>query len=236
VADDRQELLAALASPIRREILWLVRDRELPAGEIAAAFTVSAPTISQHLAVLRAAGLVDMRVDGTFRRYRARMEVLEGLERLIAADGRWRPEPDLPERARTSGLLEQVVRTWIEVSIGPVEAFDHFVDQERFSRWLRVPVTLDDRRFACTMEFGPHIRGHYDLVVPPELIAMRWDFDLADVPVPGDERVSYLRITPTAAGSRIEVQQFADGAREVEYMQAAWAMVLGRLAEHLGGR
>ena len=64
--------LQALADPRRREILALVRDRELPAGEIAARFDVSRPAISQHLGVLRAAGLVSERRDGTRRLYRAR--------------------------------------------------------------------------------------------------------------------------------------------------------------------
>ncbi|HET9346648.1 MAG TPA: metalloregulator ArsR/SmtB family transcription factor [Candidatus Limnocylindrales bacterium] len=64
--------LHALADPRRREILALVRDRELPAGEIAERFDVSRPAISQHLAVLRQAGLVTERRDGTRRLYRAR--------------------------------------------------------------------------------------------------------------------------------------------------------------------
>ena len=64
--------LQALADPRRREILALVRDRELAAGEIAARFDVSRPAISQHLGVLRSAGLVSERRDGTRRLYRAR--------------------------------------------------------------------------------------------------------------------------------------------------------------------
>ena len=64
--------LQALVDPRRRAILALVHDRELPAGEIAARFEVSRPAISQHLAVLRAAGLVSERRDGTRRLYRAR--------------------------------------------------------------------------------------------------------------------------------------------------------------------
>ena len=64
--------LRALADPRRREILAIVRDRELPAGEIADRFDVSRPAISQHLAVLRQAGLVTERRDGTRRLYRAR--------------------------------------------------------------------------------------------------------------------------------------------------------------------
>ena len=48
----------ALAAPRRREILALVRDGELSAGEIASRFDVSRPAISQHLAALREAGLL----------------------------------------------------------------------------------------------------------------------------------------------------------------------------------
>ena len=64
--------LRALAEPRRREILALVRERELPAGEIARRFEVTRPAISQHLAVLRDAGLVTERRAGTRRLYRAR--------------------------------------------------------------------------------------------------------------------------------------------------------------------
>jgi DNA-binding transcriptional ArsR family regulator len=64
--------LHALTDPRRRAILALVRERELPAGEIAARFDVTRPAISQHLGVLRAAGLVTERRSGTRRFYRAR--------------------------------------------------------------------------------------------------------------------------------------------------------------------
>lgn len=64
--------LRALADPRRRAILALVRDRELPAGEIAGRFDVTRPAISQHLTVLREAGLVAERREGTRRLYRAR--------------------------------------------------------------------------------------------------------------------------------------------------------------------
>lgn len=89
--------LRALAEPRRREILSLVRDRELPAGEIARRFDVTRPAISQHLAVLKEAGLVTERRDGTRRLYRARPDGAaelrtwldafwdDGLDRLKAA-------------------------------------------------------------------------------------------------------------------------------------------------------
>jgi DNA-binding transcriptional ArsR family regulator len=70
-----QAVLDALVEPRRREILRLVRDHELPAGAIAARFPdVSRPTVSQHLRVLRDAGLLVERRAGTRRLYRTRLE------------------------------------------------------------------------------------------------------------------------------------------------------------------
>jgi DNA-binding transcriptional ArsR family regulator len=68
--------LKAIAAPHRRQILSLVRDDELSAGEIAAHFDVTRPAVSQHLTVLKEAGLVDERRNGTRRLYRARPEGL----------------------------------------------------------------------------------------------------------------------------------------------------------------
>ncbi|HEV3400658.1 MAG TPA: metalloregulator ArsR/SmtB family transcription factor [Acidimicrobiales bacterium] len=75
--------LRAIAEPRRREILRLVRTRELPAGAIAAHFAVTRPAISQHLRVLREAGLVEERRDGTRRLYRARPDTVEELRRFL---------------------------------------------------------------------------------------------------------------------------------------------------------
>ena len=67
-------VLAALVEPNRREILRLVHGEELPAGRIASHFDVSRPAISQHLKVLRDAGLIAERREGTRRLYRLRAE------------------------------------------------------------------------------------------------------------------------------------------------------------------
>jgi len=55
------DVFAALAHPTRRQILQDLRAGERAAGEIAAAFTASGPTISRHLSILRTAGLVTER-------------------------------------------------------------------------------------------------------------------------------------------------------------------------------
>jgi len=79
--------LKAIAEPRRREILRLVWKGELSAGEIASRFEVTRPAISQHLKVLREAGLLDERRDGTRRFYRARPDGLEGLRSFL--EGFW---------------------------------------------------------------------------------------------------------------------------------------------------
>src|SRR5438132_7613024 len=75
--------LKAIAEPRRRQILRLVRDGELSAGEIASHFEVTRPAISQHLTVLKEAGLVDERRNGTRRLYRARPEGLADLKTFL---------------------------------------------------------------------------------------------------------------------------------------------------------
>jgi DNA-binding transcriptional ArsR family regulator len=71
--------LKAIAESHRRTILRLVTDEELSAGEIAAHFTLTRPAVSQHLSVLKEAGLVSERRNGTRRLYRARPEGLADL-------------------------------------------------------------------------------------------------------------------------------------------------------------
>jgi DNA-binding transcriptional ArsR family regulator len=79
--------LLALAEPRRREILALVQGGELSAGEIASNFPITWPAISQHLGVLKRAGLVAERRQGTRRLYRARPEGLAELRAYL--DGFW---------------------------------------------------------------------------------------------------------------------------------------------------
>jgi DNA-binding transcriptional ArsR family regulator len=75
--------LQVIAEPRRRAILRLVWDAELPAGEIAARFDVSFAAVSQHLGVLRQAGLVMVRRDGTRRLYRADRAALGRLGQVL---------------------------------------------------------------------------------------------------------------------------------------------------------
>jgi DNA-binding transcriptional ArsR family regulator len=90
------EALRAIAEPRRRAILELVAHDELAAGEIAAHFDVTRTAISQHLTVLKDAGLLDERRDGTRRLYRARPEGLDGLRQFL--ESMWASSLDVARR------------------------------------------------------------------------------------------------------------------------------------------
>jgi DNA-binding transcriptional ArsR family regulator len=75
--------IRAIAERHRREIVRLVRDRELTAGQIASHFEVSRPAVSQHLRILKDSGLVTERRQGTRRYYKARVEGLAELRAFL---------------------------------------------------------------------------------------------------------------------------------------------------------
>ena len=87
------EALRAIAEPRRRAILQLVARDELAAGQIAEAFDITRTAVSQHLTVLKNAGLLTERRDGTRRLYRARAEGLAGVRAFL--DDLWAGSLDL---------------------------------------------------------------------------------------------------------------------------------------------
>jgi len=74
----------AIAAPRRREILRLLADDELSAGEVGAQFAISQPAVSQHLKILREAGLINERRDAQRRLYSLRAEGLADLHSFLA--------------------------------------------------------------------------------------------------------------------------------------------------------
>ena len=113
------EAFKALVEPRRRAILRLVATDELAAGEIAAAFSVTRSAVSQHLSVLKEAGLVAERRAGTRRLYRARPEGLAAVRQYL--DDMW------------AGALE-VGRRLVEADAEAVRAAHRSAGHERAIR------------------------------------------------------------------------------------------------------
>jgi DNA-binding transcriptional ArsR family regulator len=94
------DAVSMIAQPRRREILRLVWDGERSASDIASHFAISFGAVSQHLGVLRRAGLIVVRRDGTKRFYRANREVLQPFAGLL--EQMWASQLDrLAELAET---------------------------------------------------------------------------------------------------------------------------------------
>jgi DNA-binding transcriptional ArsR family regulator len=75
---------AALAEPRRRAMLLLVRDQPRSVNEIASHFDISQQAVSQHLHILKGAGLMAVHPDGQRRLYAIRPEGLEAVERFLS--------------------------------------------------------------------------------------------------------------------------------------------------------
>jgi DNA-binding transcriptional ArsR family regulator len=84
---DGEVALRALADPRRRRMLELAWDRERSPSDLAASCQLSRPATSQHLRVLREAGLVSVRLEKNRRLYRARADRLAELRAML--DGFW---------------------------------------------------------------------------------------------------------------------------------------------------
>ncbi|PTT04615.1 metalloregulator ArsR/SmtB family transcription factor [Caulobacter sp. HMWF025] len=89
------EVFKALSHPARRRMIAMLREGPLASGEIAARFDMAWPTVSTHLAALKAAGLVETDKDGASVRYRlvisAAEEAVSFLMELMGAGG----DPDV---------------------------------------------------------------------------------------------------------------------------------------------
>lgn len=89
----------ALAEPTRRSIVEMLGQGALSAGEITARFAISAPAVSQHLKVLREAGLVSVEVRGQRRIYRLDPAGLDAFEAWVRkVRGFWGPHLDALEQ------------------------------------------------------------------------------------------------------------------------------------------
>ena len=143
--------IRALAEPRRRRILELVRDGELTAGEIASTFDVSRPAVSQHLTVLKQAGLLAERREGTKRLYRARARgwrTSASSSRpsgtVGSSDSGWRRSSRKGEGA-VAARQDEAVEREVLIAARPETVFEFFTDPEKQVLWMGRRAELDPR-------------------------------------------------------------------------------------------
>lgn len=230
-----QAILEVLALPVRREILWRIWDEELPAGDIVDAFDLSAATMSVHLARLREAGLVTMRKDGTFRRYKANKDALRAALPLLATeDEKWaRIDVGQPPSHRISRAIWITAAT--RVSLTPEQVFHGCRDGETYSAWSGVSTVIDGPRWRSELPNGRIIRGYTDVLAPPSLIAFHWDFATGEEPIPGHESISYFRFRADGDGTEVSVHQMARNEQEAVILERIWDIFLQRMEAWASG-
>jgi uncharacterized protein YndB with AHSA1/START domain len=240
------DAIRALAEPRRRAILRLIQDQELPAGKIAEHFDVTRPAISQHLAVLKAAGLITERREGTRRLYRARPEGFaelgtyieefwhHRLERLAA-------EAEAEERrfatvTTTSG--SDVIEVERRIAAKPETVFSYFTDPEKMLRWMGVTADLDPKPggiFRVNVTGKDIARGTYVEVTPHTRIVFTWGWEGSETrPGPGQSTVEAL-LAPDGDGTVLRIRhQGLTGEQRTGHAEG-WNHYLDRLVVSAAG-
>lgn len=241
---DLDAILRAIAEPHRRQILALLRDREVAAGSIAERFRITRSAVSQHLTVLKQAGLVSERRDGARRLYRAEPQAFAGLRLLV--DDHWElRHPRSPREAEGGSVAllrgERVsVEREARIDAVPEEVWQFLVDPDRAAQWMGVAARFDLRP-----------GGRYEVEVLPDLVAAgtfleidaprrlvhTWGWVLGvEGPVPPGSTIVVFDLIAEGRATRLRLCH-----RELPSVATAgshsrgWAHYLARLAEIASG-
>jgi uncharacterized protein YndB with AHSA1/START domain/DNA-binding transcriptional ArsR family regulator len=134
------DIFAAVANPVRRQILELLHQRPLRAGEIAAHFDLNRPAISEHLQVLRNVGLVSDEIRGRERLYHLNGAPLQALQVWLAPfETYWRQRMQSLSAALDSGELNMTEPVTISLSQyiahSPAKVWAALTTPELIAKW-----------------------------------------------------------------------------------------------------
>ena len=180
------QALRAIAEPNRRHILDLVREGELSAGEISEHFDITRPAVSQHLSVLKQAGLLDEHRIGTRRLYRLRPQGLAELkrfldrfwdERLVALkrQAEQRGERDMDLISERLSVEREIV-----IAAEPETVWELLVNDEQATRWIGQSASFDLRpggRYRVEVIPGQVATGEFVEIDPPNRLEYTWGWE-----------------------------------------------------------
>ena len=232
MATDRT--LAAVLEPRRRAILRLLAERPRTVGDLASGFEVSRPAISQHLAVLREAGLVaaDTRAGrSTYRVVDAGVE--QGVQALARVMADLPGDPVPPGASVPAPVEDEAVVLAVPVRLAQAPALAHFTDPVLVPRWLGERAELDPRPggvFRVELGGGDVALGTFEAVEPPARVVFTWGAQGVPGELgPGTSEVE-VTVAEAAAGSVVRLAHRGLPAWARGAHLATWARQLSALA------
>ena len=224
----KQQAIRALANPIRRRIMELLREGEMSVNALADQFDVARPGVSRHLRVLREAGLVTFRSDHKARLYSLDPGEMDRFRREFDADFRdfWRPQGSetqqvLPEAVESD--LQQAFEISIaaELPVRRERAYAYVTEDALFSQWVGEDARSDPRvggTITATSAFGGRLVAEFCALVPHELLVLR-------VLEPLDPQANLYTIAfePVAdAATRVTLRHFVRDEGVANLVRMAW--------------
>lgn len=241
-----ESVLKAISEPNRRLILQLVAEDELNAGEISKHFNITRPAISQHLTVLKQAGLISERRQGVQRLYQARRQgfaearlFLEGFwdDRL----GRLRRAVEQQHTTHTGEMTERLsVEREIFIDASPETVWALLTDADEATRWMGRNATFDPSPgggYRTEVVPGQVVVGEFVDIDPPHRLAHTWGWEGdANTTVPVGSTIVTYELLPTAGGTLLRLTH-----RDLPSVDSAgshsrgWGHYLERLATVASG-
>lgn len=239
--------LKALAEPNRRRILEFVADGELSAGTIADRFEVTRPAISQHLSVLKQAGLIAERREGTSRLYRARRQGFAQVKWFL--DGFWEDRLAQLGAAVTTAhehdtaTMTQCVTVQRDLVVAaPVDTiWDLLTDAGQATRWMGLTATFDlvvGGSYRNEVVPGFVAVGEFIDIDPPHQLAHTWGWEPDESGVvPAGSTIVDIELVPTDVNTCVRLihRGLPDVASAGTHSQG-WGHYLPRLAAAAAGR
>jgi uncharacterized protein (TIGR03086 family) len=226
-----RDLVAVIAEPNRRRLLELLVDGEQTVTGLSAHFESTRSAISQHLAVLVGAGLVEARKEGRFRYYRL---IPEGMAELRASlDSFWTQElADLAAaRPPKQGESAMRVEKSILVPLGPDETFALLTEPDRLRRWHTVSARIDLRAggdYRWTVVPGHTAAGKVVEVEPGRRLVLSWGWEEADDLPPGASTVT-ITLEPAEGGTQVHLVHEGLTDAQASSHTVGWSHYLERL-------
>jgi uncharacterized protein YndB with AHSA1/START domain len=237
--------LKAIADPNRRHILVLVAAEELAAGEIAAHFGVTRPAISQHLTILKAAGLIRERREGTRRLYRTRREGFAEAKLLLESlwdDRLGRLKRASEDAVQTDVITERLsVQREILIAASAQTVWELLTDPNKVTQWMGVTALFDlspGGAYRIEVVPGQLATGEFILIDPPHRLAHTWGWEIGDAAevVPAGSTIVEIELTAVGSDTVLTLtHEDLPGVRSVGSHSRGWAHYLERLAKTASG-